>query len=255
MSNSSSQYRFKTLSYEFNKRLVQYKDMYKNYIDSLENNKNSNFVNIPNSSFTGVNIGTLTNSNIENCETKCYENISCTGATFNNSSNNCLLVSGVGNIIPVNESTAIVTERIFYSQELQNINSQLISINEEIIELNKQQNRQLNNTEYNKYINNNYDILLKERMVIDKLIKQNQTIDSAYENSSLVATSNYYYFIVLLFGVILLVCLLINFSLSSNRLQHGGNSKNSYSLFIIIIILFSINFLFTIYKLLSNNVK
>jgi uncharacterized BrkB/YihY/UPF0761 family membrane protein len=85
------------------------------------------------------------------------------------------------------------------------------------------------------------------------MIMQNQTIDSAYENSSLVVNSNYSYFIVLLFVVILLVCLLFRFSLLSENVQYGGNNKHSYSLFIIIIILFSINCLFTIYKLLSNN--
>lgn len=90
-------------------------------------------------------------------------------------------------------------------------------------------------------------------LIMDKMIMKNQTIDSAYENSSLVVNANYYYFIVLLFVVILLVCLLIRLSFLSDRVQYGGSHKHSYPLFLVIILLFSITCLFTIYKLLSNN--
>jgi uncharacterized BrkB/YihY/UPF0761 family membrane protein len=90
-------------------------------------------------------------------------------------------------------------------------------------------------------------------LIMDKTIMKNKTIDAAYENSSLVVNANYYYFIVLLFVVILLICLLMRLALLSDRVQYGGSHKHSYPLFLIIIILFSITCLFTIYKLLSNN--
>ena len=229
------------LSSQFNSLLTQYTDTYNEYISLVNSNDNS-LTSVPNSAFVGKsNINILNNSTLDACQTACSSNSSCSGATFNNTLSNCTLSSGPGTIVTAQQSTAFVQQAMYYSYQLQQLNSQLTSVN--------QQMRNLSNSSYNKLqqshqqiqqqeqaLQNNYLILIQERDQIEAMVRQFQTLNSAYENGNLVVTSNYYSYLILLFVAIFLVFLLMRFSLFGEL----SNTYLFYGFTLIVIILFAI---------------
>jgi len=230
------------LSDQFNRLLTQYKDTYQNYINVINSNDTS-LTTVPNTAFFGkTNINKTNNSSLDKCQTSCTSNTLCSGATFNNTSNDCTLISGTGNIIPKTNSTAIVKEAIYYSYQLQNINNQLMNINRQMMQLsqNNYDQYKVNKDQVqqqNAAINNNYEILSQEREQINGMIRQFETINAAYENGSIMVTSNYYNFILLLIIVIFLVFLFIRFTLPGE--QRGGGNNYSFVLFLFLIFIIS----------------
>jgi len=231
-----------TLSDQFNAILTQYTKTYQEYI-SLVNSNDNTLTTVPNSSFLSDRyINTLNNSTLDACKTACASNSSCSGATFNNTLHNCTLNSGVGRIIPTSQSTAIVKQAMYYSYQLQKLNLQLTNINQQMMKI--------SNSSYNNFkqthqqslqrehaLQNNYRVLSQERYHIDEMVKQFQTIDSAYHDGNLIVTSNYYHYIVLLFVVVFLVFLLMRFSLFGEQRGGGSGSNISHTYLFIFIIL------------------
>jgi heme A synthase len=97
----------------------------------------------------------------------------------------------------------------------------------------------------------NYQILLEERIHIDKMVRDFETLNAANENGQINVTSNYYNYIVLLFITILLIFLLIKFSVTSNDQRGGGNNftKEALFLFMIIVIFLGLSKLYNNYNL------
>lgn len=91
-----------------------------------------------------------------------------------------------------------------------------------------------------------YINLLKNRLNLKKLANEEQTLNSAYNNSQIRAYSNYYNYILYLLIAIFLLILFIKSSLTFKQ-QNGGstlNIKNLNSYFMIIVILILSFFLF-----------
>lgn len=221
-----------SLSNEFNILMNKYQDTYKKYINAI-NSDNKTLTTIDESAFSGQNIiQTINNTNISKCETSCSSNSSCSGASFNTLLNNCNLSGGYGTILPTQNSKAIVKEAIYYSYELQNLNIKLMKINEQMMNIsknnyNKLQTNQLQTTQQEQIMNANYNTLSEERVEIEKMIKQIDTINKAYENGNIMATSNYYSYIILLLIVILLIFMFFNFYVKSSQSGGGQNiNKN-----------------------------
>jgi hypothetical protein len=210
------------LNSEFNSLLTQYKDTYQNYINALNTN-NINLTTVPNTSFIGTsNINTLSNSTITSCKTACSTNTSCTGATFNSDLNTCILSNGTGSLISTNQSIAIVQEAIYYSYQLQQLNSKLININNQMMNNATQNESQYNqnqqqNTIQNESLNNNYYTLQQEKNQINEMIRQYETLNAAYNNGSIEVNSNYFNYVVLLLIVILLIFILIKLFIKRQR--------------------------------------
>jgi NADH:ubiquinone oxidoreductase subunit 3 (subunit A) len=219
------------LSSQFNSLLTQYTDTYQNYINTL-NSSNVSLTTVLNSSFVGEsNINTINGSSLNACKKSCSSNSSCSGATFNNTLSNCTLSTGSGNIVNTPKSTAIVQEAIYYSYQLQQLNSQLSSINQQMINLANNSYNQYSKTEQEVHqqgeiLNNNYQTLLQDRVQIDEMVRQFETINSAYQDGNINVTSNYYVYIVLLFVVLFLLFLLINYNLPGS--QSGGGVESLF---------------------------
>jgi predicted PurR-regulated permease PerM len=228
------------LSNQFNSLLTQYTNTYEEYINLVASNDTS-FTSVPNSVFVGKsNINTLKNYTLDACQRACSSNSSCSGATFNNNLDACTLSSGSGNIIPASHSSAIVKQAMYYSYQLQQLNLQLTKVNQEMMRIssssyNQYQQNQQKTQQQEQNLQNNYQTLLQEREQIDMMIRQFQTIDSAYENGSINVTSNYYNYIVLLLIVIFLIFLLMRFSLFDEQRGGGSAFTNNY-LYIFIIL-------------------
>ena len=220
------------LGNKFNSLLTQYQDTYQDFVNTISTNNNS-FTSVNNSAFVGVsNINTLKNSSINNCLTSCSSNQSCSGATFDDKKKTCTLSSGNGNIINSKNQTAIVKQALYYSNQMQKINNELINTNSLMMNLanNSADNYKLTqkmNSEKAELLQNNYNTLEAERMEIAEIIRQYETLNSAYENGNVNATSNYYTYIVYLLLSIFLVSLLLRFTLTSE--QRGGGAFINFS--------------------------
>ena len=236
------------LSDQFNTLLTQYTDTYQDYINVVSSN-NTSLTTVPNSSFNGQNnISVINTSSVNNCKKSCASNTVCSGATFNGTSSRCTLNSGTGTIIPAKKSTAIVQQAMYYSYQLQNLNSQLMAINQQMMNISNssydkfKQTRQQTQQQGNA-LKNNYKTLEDERIQIDEMVREFQTIDAAYENGNINLTSNYYSYIILLIVAVVLILILLKFSTSSEQ-RGGGNNLNfnSNSIFIFCLLGFIIIF-------------
>jgi len=219
------------LSNEYNMLISQYQNTYQKYIDVI-NSDNKTFKTVNNSAFYGEKqINILNNTNVENCQSVCTSNSSCSGATFNTLSNNCTLSSGSGNIIRQPKSKAIVKEAMYYSYQLQNLNTKLLDINKQMINTSnnnydKFQKSQQQTIEQENVMKNNYQTLSGERIQIEKMIIEYETLNSALENGNINVTSNYYSYIALLIIAILLIFLFFNFYFTGS--QSGGGNNIEY---------------------------
>jgi hypothetical protein len=215
-----------SLQNEFNSLISQYQTTYSNYINTINTNT---LMTVPNSAFASpTTISVISGSSLDSCTTDCSANVSCSGATFNTTLSNCTLSSGNGNIISSTESTAIVQQAMYYSYQLKQLNQQLLEINKQMMNIAKQnynnfQENQTQTQNQSTTINYNYNILKNEKIEIEKMIRQFETLNSAYDNGNINITSNYYTYILLLLFVIILVFVLLTFSLPN---QKGGSSKH-----------------------------
>jgi len=215
-------------SAQFNSLLADYKDTYNKYVDVLNANDNS-FTHTQDFQFVGnSNLNVLGNSSVSGCESACSKNSSCAGATFNTTSNNCTLGSGPGNMINSNNSVAIVKKALYYSNSLKEMNTEMTTLNKQMIDVSKNTNQQLNNSEtqskeQNVIMVNNHNVLLYERVEIEQMVRQFQTLEAAYEDGNIIVTANYSNYIVLLFVVVFLILLLMRYALTTP--QYGGGHK------------------------------
>ena len=148
----------------------------------------------------------------------------------------------MGRIVPTTKSTAIVKQAMYYSYQLQQLNSQLTKINQQMMKIsNSNHNNFQKSKQYTqqreKALQNNYQVLSQERYHIDEMVREFQTIDAAYNDGNLVVTSNYYNYIVLVFVVVFLIFLFMKFSLFVEQRGGGSGSNISHnSLFIFIVL-------------------
>jgi len=237
------------LSSEYNTLLTEYTNTYQNYINTLKS-KDNNLISIPETSYIGEsNINIINNTNLEVCKSSCESDTRCSGASYNNSNSICILSTGLGNINPSPQYTAIVQQALYYTNQLQILNTKLLNINKQMMSktnnsLNQFQQTQHLNQQQEQILNNNYQTLSQERLVIDKMVKQFETLNAAYENGNINVTSNYYFYIVLIFVTIFLIGLLMRFSLLTK-----DNFTNETFIPSIIIFIFCI---FLIYYLIQR---
>lgn len=229
------------LTNKFNSLLTQYQDTYQDFVNTITS-KNNSFTSIKNSAFVGgSNINTLKNSSVKNCSTSCSSDKSCSGATFDDIQKTCTLSRGNGNIINSKNQTAIVKQALYYSNQLQKINNELINTNNSIIRLVNsnvdiyKEARQMT-SEKSKILQNNYNTLVSERIEIEEIVREYETLNAAYENGNINVTSNYYNYIVYLFISIFLVLLLLRFTLTGQQIGGGASKYFSASSWLIILI-------------------
>ena len=223
-----------SLSTQYNTILTQYKQTYQYYLQSLQqqvDNSGNIFVTVPNAAFWGespINTNTMNTSN--DCVNSCSTTLSCSGATYNTSNQLCYLRKGNGSIIPSSSSeTAIVTSSLQYSYQLKNLNQKLLHLNKEMeSSLQTSYIDYKNSTQEQQQktivITQNNAILKEDREKIDQMIREEELMNAAGQNSQIAVTQFYSVYVVYLLVTILIIVLLINFSIfnmgSAN--QRGG---------------------------------
>jgi hypothetical protein len=244
------------VSNQFNSTLTQYQKLYSQYI-SLLNSSNNSLTTISNSSYTSpLTLSNITNSSLQNCLKACSSNKSCTGATFYSKNRTCTVNGGTGNIVKANGSTAIVSQLLSYSYQLQQLNNQLISLNSQMLTIansNKTafQKSSLQNQQQDQILQQNYQVLINEREQLNQIVNDYETADQAYNNSLLIVNSNYLSYVVLLIISLLLIFLLARFSLTGQQTGGGinGAKKEAMLLFGIMVVFLGLS---NIYK--NNNI-
>jgi hypothetical protein len=219
-----------TLSDKFNTILTQYQETYQNYLNAL-NSSDKSFTIAPRTQFTSDSIiSTNQGSNVASCHEACISKKSCSGATFNKTNNTCTLNRGTGNLVKSLESISIVQQGVFYSYQLQQLNAELTAINKEMMNMATQsvsqfQQSSANNQEQESILQQNYQVLTNERLHIDRMVREFETLNEAENNGQVNVTSNYYRYIILLIVSILLIFLLIKFSITGEQRGGGSNFK------------------------------
>ena len=230
---SSSQ----TLSNQFNSLLQEYQTTYQSFMDNINSSNNKNLISLPDFAYNGGNaIDTITDSSVENCQTSCTSNASCSGATFNSSNNSCTLTSRKGSLLNSSGSTAIVDKGLYYSYKLQQLNSQLMDVNTQLSQsINTNAAGYSQNTQQgqqqNQNLQQNSDVLAEEKKKIDMMILDFKTLNSAQDDGEIEVTMYYYNYIVLILITILLIFLLIKYSVTGQQ-RGGGNSVKSEAIFL-----------------------
>jgi hypothetical protein len=233
------------LSNQFNSLLTQYQDTYQQFVNIIGSTTDgsNNLTTISNSAFIGEsNINTIQNSSLDNCVSSCDSNTSCSGATFNDQLNTCTLSSGNGSIAQSSSETAIVQQALYYSNQLQNLNQQLLTINGQMSSISNNNMQNYSTTSQNvtskaQILNNNYQELQNERLQIDEMVRQYDTLNSALQNGSINLTSNYYSYILFLLVVIFLIYVLFKYSTTNQQYGGGSHLKMSGKLMLMFFVL------------------
>lgn len=258
----SSVLNLEKLSLQYDQLIKDYNQVSTDYANFLLTNNSSNLNNssqfsiVKGKTFWGTGVAgkqqvLTTASTPEECKALCSENSLCSGATFNAVSHGkpyCWLRTGQGEVINgLNEDYAIIPQRLIYLNKMKAINAKMREINRTILSIMETRGEKIYSTqnqlrgEKSKVLNDNYELLLKEKENIENTIKQYESLEQEYYNGSLSVKQNYMWFIILFIIAILMIILLVRVSLISSPnsiIQQGGSFKRKtfyyvFGLFII----------------------
>lgn len=252
------------LSAKYDNLLMQYKQAVADYISFLNNpGSGKTLSTIQGQAFWGT--GQAGNQSVYNditdansCAALCLKTSNCTGATFNPTSFGkpmCWLRTGDGNPVPSKpEDYAIIPLATAYLLNIQNINMQLTSINNQILEKINNSNS-LYSDQYKERSEKaaillaNYQKLNAERIKIENMVNEYQDLDQAQIEGNIKINENYYSFLLLFALCIFIIIILYKMSASSSSSssssffsQQGGEFGSElginiyYVIFIIILL-------------------
>ena len=123
----------------------------------------------------------------------CASEANCTGATFNKDKNYCWARAGNGKLeVSVNGTSdvALLPDIKACMITLKSLNDRLLEINKQLTNAidnstPEQDAQQMENTNKSNQLHRYYAQLLAERLQMDKMVKDNQSIDAEYNNQSL----------------------------------------------------------------------
>ena len=212
-----------TLTAEYDAILIRYNQAQVNYIDFLKGASQSGFTSIKGQTFLGTAaISTIAASTLDLCKASCSTTTTCTGATFNSDTKNCLLKSGVAvPIIGLTNDYAIIPMRQQLLLQLSELNRQLTAKNSAILALITNQGAALFSTQTtNRGIKKatltaNYTSLQTERDNIQQLIKEYGDLEKTQTESSLHIDQNHYWLILFFVIAIIVIYFLVTMSFGS----------------------------------------
>ncbi len=218
-----------TLRTTYKNLLIEYQQAVANYVNYLKQDPSSNnnsMVTIKGHQFLGG--GALSQNNsatLNDCIASCSANPQCTGATYNPTNYKqpmCFLRKGDGNLVKgLSSDIAIVPKGKQLLSIVQNINQKLNETNTKIQQLAKKAEptykklNQKKETE-NEILMKQYAQLTAERVKIDKMMDEYETLDKTQSQGTIETNKNYYVYILLCILAIIIVFLFIKFLTSSS---------------------------------------
>lgn len=224
-----------TLRTTYKNLLIQYQQAVANYVNYIKQDSSSNmvdkFVTVNGMQFYGT--GGLSQNNsatLNDCIASCSSNPKCSGATYNPTNYKqpmCFLRTGDGDLVNgLSSDVAIVPKGKQLLSIVQSINKQLNETNEQILALAEEAKPTYNelNSEKaaeNKTLVKQYAQLQAERVKIDKMMKEYESLDQSQSEGTLDTNKYYYVYILLCIIAILIVFLFIKFSSSAEPVASG----------------------------------
>ena len=223
-----------TLRTTYKNLLIQYQQAVANYVNYLKQDPSNNanaMVTIKGQQFLGG--GALSQNNsatLNDCIASCSSNPQCSGATYNPTNYKqpmCFLRKGDGNLVNgLSSDIAIVPKGKQLLSIVQSINQQLNETNTKIQQLAQQAQptyKQLNQEKEteNEILMKQYAQLTAERVKIDKMLDEYETLDNTQTQGTIETNKNYYIYILLVLFAILIIFLLIKFVASSSSSQQN----------------------------------
>ena len=223
-----------TLRTNYKNLLIQYQQAVANYVnyikqDSSSNNMVEKYVTVNGKQFLGSSALSQNNSaTLNDCIASCSSNPNCSGATYNQTNYKqpmCFLRTGDGNLVNgLSSDIAIVPKGKQLLSIVQNINNQLNETNTKILDLAEQAKPTYNELNIEKEAENEtlvkqYAQLQAERVKIDKMMSEYETLDQSQSEGTIETNKNYYVYILLCIIAILIIFLFIKFSSSSSTTQ------------------------------------
>lgn len=167
-------------------------------------------------------------SKLQDCQASCAKTVGCSGATFNSSTNTCMLRGGNSNIIRSSQSMyAIVPKGKQLLKIIKDIDQQLTNINTQIqsktdagepIYTSNKKNSGIQNTQLQKQ----YQGLINERHNISNMLNEYESLDHKYNEGTININQNYYSFILLLAIVLIIIFIMYKYlwvSVSSSQIS------------------------------------
>jgi hypothetical protein len=182
------------LEKEYQSVLTQYQEAYQNYIDTLNSGASNTFSALPGNTWWGQ--GGLTEgtaSTNEECESMCASNSSCTGATFNPVKKYCWARAGDGILTPgLDSDYALIPQSKANMLVLSGLNDKLLSLNQQmsdtLSQINPQVQQQQNDkTQKQAELNDYYSQLLAEKMKMEQLLEEYNSISEDNDQQTLYA--------------------------------------------------------------------
>jgi hypothetical protein len=206
---------------------------------SILGNSNS-LKSVSNSSFVGgLPISTKQVDNVQSCIASCSALSNCSGATYNSDQNICSLSSGEGSIVPSGNSgnIAIVSENLYYLNQIKSLNQQLLDLNNQIRTTIHEGRPVYNDTIKELRISStdlkdNYNRLQNERNRVDKMIKDFEDLESEKKETDIMSSGNYTLFLFyLIISIIVVLFLIFMFWTSTSSSSSNSTNSNSGNIF------------------------
>ena len=214
------------LGQEYDALLTQYQQAYKNYIDYISSSSYSTsasasattYATLQGNTFWGTGgVSEGASNTVEECQGQCSSLSTCTGATFNPDKKYCWIRTGEGDVIPgLDNDVAIVPKVKQYTDVLYTINSQLISLNKQMMDMTAASvpgldEESKNRSNMNDQLMLNYENLMNEKERVDMLIREYESLEDINKNSSLSVNQKYSSYITITFFLVVLILLFILF--------------------------------------------
>ena len=214
------------LGQEYDALLIQYQQAYKNYMDYISSSSFSastsastaTYATLQGKTFWGTGgVSEGASNTVEECQGQCSSLSTCTGATFNPDKKYCWARKGEGDVIPgLDNDVAIVPKVKQYTDVLYTINSQLISLNKQMMDMTAASLPGLdeeseNRSNMNAQLMLNYENLMNEKRRVETLIREYESLEDINKNTSLSVNQKYSSYIAITFFLIVLVILFVLF--------------------------------------------
>lgn len=246
--NTSITMNLANLQKKYSNLLSQYESAVYEYNAYLKSQKPSQLVSIKGQAFNGTgSAGESKATTLNECIASCSNSKTCTGATF--ISNKCVIRTGDSPIIPSSENSyAIIPKSKQLLLNINDLNEQLLDVNKKILNQIKkdkqifhQKDREMDNK--NDELISVYEKLLDERIKIDNLIDEYETLENTDNENQILINKNYYTYILLFILAILIIVFLYkmvgtNVNPSVPNVQYGGKlGINAYCIILILVLL------------------
>lgn len=248
--NSQITMNLENLRQKYSNLLIKYKAAVSDYINFLNNSpENTAFVSIQGQAFNGTGSAGQSNANtLQQCIASCSSLKACTGATF--VSDKCMLRTGDSPVITSSSSSyAIIPKQKQLLLNMEDINTQLLSVNKELMNEIKVSQPVYDQTNKETYLKNKelieaYEKLLEERRVIDETLNQYETLNNTENEQQIKVTQNYYSYILLFIIVVAIIFALYKLFtptiITGSIIQRGGDLGISAYYIVFGVILFVI---------------